>query len=230
MTSFNPISYPEEADHQAEHQSVFPFRSFSKPYGKQTEQNVSRNRMQQLEEMLHEAQGRAEIIEKEAYDKAYLAGEKAGLALGKKRGEQILESVADTLKDVETDLSAIQQSFAEAAMELAQYIAEQITGKAVQNNTEMLWDIAQKAASQLPEASGLKVAISPDDYHSFERLLEDSPSQIILSRDASVAPGTCRIISTEQDILVDPVAAVAAYLEHLRPALLSGKPDEDHAG
>ncbi|MES0371706.1 MAG: hypothetical protein ABUK11_05450, partial [Mariprofundaceae bacterium] len=45
-------------------------------------------RMDQLEKMLQEAQGRTETVEREAYDKAYNAGEKAGLVLGGKRAEQ----------------------------------------------------------------------------------------------------------------------------------------------
>ncbi len=177
------------------------------------------HRMQQLEAMLKEVQGRAEIVEKEAYDKAYLAGEKAGMALGKRRGEQILAALEESLQGAGAALAAIQESFAEAAMDVAGFIAKQVIADALQDNQAILLDIAKQAAQQLPDTSALTIAVSPDDFFAFKRLLEDSDSLGALSSDPAVQSGTCRIISSQQDILVDPVAAVDNWLDTLSPAL-----------
>jgi len=177
--------------------------------------------MRQLEAMLKEVQGRAEIVEKEAYDKAYLAGEKAGMALGKRRGEQILDALQESLKDTGASLAAIQDSFAEAAMDVAGFIAKQIIADALQDDKTRLWDIAKQAAEQLPDATTLTIAVSPDDFFAFKRLLEGSDALAILSSDTAIQNGTCRIISSQQDILVDPVAAVDSWLDTLGPTLLS---------
>jgi len=185
-----------------------------------TLQANNNNRMQQLENMLKEVQGRAEIVEKEAYDKAYLAGEKAGMVLGRKRGEQILESLQETLKETECSLLNIQQSFAEAAMDVAKHVAESIVGESINTEPSKLLDIAKQAADQLPDSSGLCIAISPGDYSSFQRLLEDESSMLSLKRDSTVKNGSCRVITNKQDILVDPIAAVNEYINTLRPALL----------
>ncbi|WP_227819363.1 FliH/SctL family protein [Mariprofundus micogutta] len=187
----------------------------------------SATRMKQLEQMLHEAQGRAEIVEKEAYDKAYLAGEKAGMALGKKRAEQILESIEESLHGVEASLAPIHQAFSEAVFDVARHIAEQIVGKAIEQDHSKLLKIAEQAAAQLPDTTELKVAVSVDDYASFKRLLEESNSLTVLTSDINTANGTCRIVSAQQDILIDPVAAVAGYLEQLAPAMLSETADMD---
>ncbi len=225
MAALSPLTYPEEQVH-ATKKSAFPYGSFAVAHDAQEAcENV--NRMQQLEQMLEETQGRAEIIEKEAYDKAYLAGEKAGLALGQKRAEQILDTVKDALKEADNELAAIKQAFAEAAMDLGRHIAEQIIGGAIESNAASLFDMAQKAAAQLPETGGLNIAISPDDYSAFNRLLQESPTQHVLSSNASVKTGTCRIISARQDILIDPIAAVADYLVQLRPPLL-GRNSHEH--
>jgi len=217
--SINPLSFPEEEHPAAQAAGYFPYGAIGDPQaGQDIDQNA--NRMKQLENMLQEVQGRAEIIEKEAYDKAYLAGEKAGMVLGKKRGEQILESLQETLKEAEHHVAAMQQAFAESAMDIASFIAGQIVTEALQTDTAHLFEIANKAAAQLPDTSDLRIAVSPDDFFTFKRLLDDAPGVAVLSSDSNIGSGTCRVISSQQDILIDPVAAVSAYIEALRSELI----------
>jgi len=217
MAELTPLSYP--ADNRKQTHSSFPFSPgapTSKPAGATAD-----NRMQQLETMLQEAQGRAEIVEKEAYEKAYLAGEKAGMALGKKRGEQILEALQLSLSDAEQHIQDMQHAFAEAAMDVAGHIAEQIVGQVITQDTSTLLDIAMQAAARLPDSDNLRIAVANDDYSSFKRLLDDESTTTRLTADATVLPGTCRIISSTQDCLIDPVAAVNRCLHELKPVLLS---------
>jgi len=230
MSTLSPIVFPEDPRGSSRVASAFPYTSIDEVAVNQLGQNKHTNRMKQLESMLKEVQGRAEIVEKEAYDKAYLAGEKAGMVLGRKRGEQILESLQHTLQEAETSLANIQQSFAEAAMDVAKHVAENIVGDLTATDTAKLLDIARQATARLPDSNGLRIAVSPDDFFSFKRLFEDEHSQdkgsadkpmLILSRDTTVNSGSCRIISKQQDILIDPVAAVSTYLDTLRPVLLS---------
>jgi len=220
MSSLTPLIFPEDQRNASSHSSSpFPYSSIDAEASTQASNNS--NRMQQLENMLKEVQGRAEIVEKEAYDKAYLAGEKAGMVLGRKRGEQILESLQETLKETESSLLNIQQSFAEAAIDVAKHVAKSIVGETINTDPNKLLDIAKQAADQLPDSSGLRIAISPDDYSSFQRLLEDEQSMLSLKRDTTVKSGTCRLITNKQDILIDPIAAVNDYINTLRPDLLA---------
>lgn len=220
MNNINPLYFPEHQDLVNKPKSEFPYNSPPIVNQPPVAAASGADRMKQLEQMLQEAQGRAEIIEKEAYDKAYLAGEKAGMALGKKRGEQILESLQETLQDAEQSIDDIKHGFAEAALDIAQHLAEAIIGNTLEKEHRQLWQIAQQAAAQLPDTSELRIAVSPDDLISFKRLLDESPSSTLLSSDDSVHCGTCRIISSQQDILIDPVAAVEGYMAQLRPDML----------
>jgi len=228
MSALIPLSFPQEENAFGHQKGAFPYAPIgdNRDLGEQSAAN-GMHRMRQLEAMLKEVQGRAEIVEKEAYDKAYLAGEKAGMALGKRRGEQILETLRESLKDSGASLEAIQQSFAEAAMDVAGFIAKQIIADAVQDNPVRLWDMAKQAAAQLPDTTALTIAVSPDDFFAFKRLLENSDSLTVLSSDPAIENGTCRIISSQQDILVDPVAAVDTWLDRLGPALNAPDPRSD---
>ena len=86
-------------------------------------------RMDQLEKMLQDAQGRAEVVEREAYDKAYAAGEKAGLALGEKRAEQIVEAMEECLKRAENEAALMRQSCVDAVVDISQLVVEQLVGE-----------------------------------------------------------------------------------------------------
>jgi len=229
MSNLTPLLFPEDKQSVAHSASEFPYAALpggTDLSGQPMPAGAQPNRMQQLEAMLQEAQGRAEIIEKEAYDKAYLAGEKAGMALGKKRGDQILETLQSSLSEAEQELVTIQQAFAEAATDLAGFIAEQIIGESLSTKPDALWNIAKQAATQLPVAAELRIAVSPDDYAVFKRLIEEESSMAVLSSDASIRNGSCRIISSQQDMLIDPVGAVQHYLAQLRPTLLQASDDD----
>jgi len=215
-----PLSFPSDTASPAQVKSSFPFNA-STTQATQPQGLDSNARMKQLEQMLQEVQGRAEIVEKEAYDNAYLAGEKAGMALGKKRAEQILEAVQETLQGAEDSLDTIQHAFSDAAMDIARHVAERIIGGEIEQHQEKLLHIAQQAAAQLPDTSDLKIAVSSDDFASFKRLLEESESLEVITVDESISSGTCRIVSAQQDILIDPVGAVTEYIDQLSPTMLT---------
>jgi len=179
-------------------------------------------RMDQLEKMLKDAQGRAEIVEREAYDKAYVAGEKAGLTLGEKRAEQIIEAMEECLKRSENEAAAMRQSCVDAVVDISQLVVEQLVGELLEQQKETLFKAAKRAAEQLPEVAALKVVVNPDDLQTFERLLQGEQSDWRLYADPSTAAGTCRLVSKHQDAFVDPIQAVADSIRHIRVALHGG--------
>jgi len=177
--------------------------------------------LNQMEQMLREAQGRAESVEREAYDKAYAAGEKAGLALGQKRAEQILESMEHALRQAETESAHMRRSCVDAVVEIAQVIVERLMGEVIAEQKEALFHAATRASEQLPDISGLKLAVHPDDYQTFERLIKEEHPDWRLYMDGNVAQGTCRLMSKHQDALIDPVRAVTESMQQIRIALHS---------
>lgn len=179
-------------------------------------------RMDQLEKMLKDVQGRAEVVEREAYDKAYVAGEKAGLALGEKRAEQIIEAMEACLKRAENEAVAMRQSCVDAVVDISQLIVEQLVGELLEQHKEMLFKAAKRAAEQLPEVTDLRVAVNPDDMEMFERLMQEERPEWHLHADSAVTTGTCRLVSKHQDAFVNPVQAVADSIRHIRVALHGG--------
>ncbi|MDQ6968588.1 MAG: FliH/SctL family protein [Mariprofundaceae bacterium] len=177
-------------------------------------------RMQELERMLQEAQGRAEIMEREAYDKAYAAGEKAGMALGAKRAEQSLEHLDRLLQQAEEQVRNLSDACNDTVLDIAQTVIEHVLGELGEQRYELMFTAVQRAALQMPSMSDLLLLVNPDDIAVFERLIQqDCIGKWRLRGQADVSSGCCRLISQQQDIQVDPELAIKATLEQLRVRL-----------
>jgi len=178
-------------------------------------------RMQELENMLKEAQSHAEIMEREAYDKAYAAGEKAGMALGEKRAEQILASLKELLEQTELELQKLEAQSVDVVTDIAQVILMHILGSHGEQQQAMLQTAINKANIQFSTLTNLTMLVHPDDMQGFERMMdEEKIKQYRLQSDSSVAVGSCRLLSVDQDMLVDPSEAmqrsVASVRSHLK--------------
>ncbi|MDX8395667.1 MAG: FliH/SctL family protein [Mariprofundaceae bacterium] len=176
-------------------------------------------RMQQLEQMLQESQGRAETVEREAYDKAYAAGEKAGLALGEKRAEQILELLQQHLNQAEIQTQQLKDHCVDAVMDITQALTEHLVGEMMQEQRDTLFKAAQRAAEQLPDAGKLRLAVHPDDIESFNRLIQEQDSDWKLHVDTNITAGSCRLISEHQDALIHPSEAIIEAVKLIRTQL-----------
>jgi len=193
----------------------FPYREFSRPVPPVQE----KDHLRQLEQMLSEKQERVAIVEREAHDKAYAIGEKAGMALGGKRAEQILAQMQQLLDESKNQLETIQRAANEAIVEMSGAITEWIIGKITAEEMDRLYAMAEKAAHLLPGTEELTFAVHPDDFAQFEKLLTDSKNSAPLLFDPNLSPGSIRIFNKNQDMLLDPVAAVAKAVTQLKVEL-----------
>ena len=186
-------------------------------------QAAEEQRMQELERMLQEAQGRAEVMEREAYDKAYAAGEKAGMALGAKRAEQSLEHFDTLLQQAEAQVRNLSDACNDTVLDIAQAVIEHALGELGEQRYEMMLASVQRAALQMPSVSDLLLLVNPDDMGVFERLIkEDNIGKWRLRAQADVPSGCCRLVSQQQDIQIDPEQAIKTMIEQLRMRLQGG--------
>jgi flagellar biosynthesis/type III secretory pathway protein FliH len=182
------------------------------------------DRLRQLEEMLSENKERSAELEREAYDKAYAAGEKSGLALGEKRAEQILLQMQQMLDASESQMGEIHRAMSEAVVDISGALCEWLIGEITENERGRLLEMAKKTAHTLPEMGPMTLAVNPDDFAQFEKLLAESKMKSPLIADANVARGCIRIFSKAQDVLIDPSTSIAEGLAYIKAELLSDEP------
>lgn len=189
-----------------------------KQWGGQSNQGESeKQRLQELEKMLSDAQSRTAIVEQEAYDKAYAAGEKAGLALGEKRAEQYLESMANILKHAELELEHLQHDSVHVVVELAETITEKVMGGKPNGIFAVLEQSVQRIVAQL-DIQGkqqLKLVVHPQDMVIFQRM-GGLPEGLRMHADDNIQQGTCKLLSTHHDTLIDPKAMIHKAAKYLK--------------
>jgi len=185
------------------------------------------DRMRELENMLNEAQNHAQNIEREAYDKAYAAGEQAGMDLGSKRAEQINNNISELLVQCEKSSKRLHERMDEVVVDIADAVIRHIVDTMIDEHPDYIKQMISQATRYLPEHQTLSLAVSVPDMAMFERILGDTPNKLLA--DDNISPGTCRIMASDHDILIDPQAAISECMHHIRTRLLQkGHPSEDN--
>lgn len=197
---------------------IFPFSDLDPPAP--TPAPTPPDRVSELEQMLAEAQDRMAVLEREAYDKAYATGEKAGMELGRKRAEQILERMEAILADATSQIDGMYRNVSENIIDIAGFLAEWLVGDMVESERTRLLTLAERISRTMPSASKLGLAVHPDDIGKFEKILGEAGHAWSLMADNALAPGTIRLFSNEQDVLLDPRLAVSDAVERLKKELL----------
>ena len=180
-----------------------------------------KKRMDELENMLSEAQSRAAVIEQEAYDKAYAAGEKSGLVLGEKRAEQIIESMQLVLQRAEQELLDLQQQSVDTVMDITTMVIEHVMGVENLDVAQSLeTSINQTLVQVLPSAeSRVVLLVHPQDLTMFKKMTT-LVDKVHFQTGQDVPLGTCRLMTAEQDALIDPKQSLNEALNHVREQLM----------
>ena len=198
----------------AGHQSVA-----TAPLSSQTAQPRANEaqRMKELEAMLSEAQSRAAVIEQEAYDKAYAAGEKSGLSLGEKRAEQILSSMEKILEQAEQELRKMEEQSIAAVMDISQAIVEHVLGQSDEIIKQSIERLAEQAIEQATVSAGepLTLFVNANELGMFSRMISLAEGARIIAHD-DVQAGSCRIVAAGQDILVDRKESIQKAVDYIR--------------
>jgi len=215
-TLSSELPYPELSQRTPKVQPVL-----RKQWGEQKQENKEQDRLKELENMLNEAQSRAAIVEQEAYDKAYAAGEKAGLALGEKRAEQILETMSQVVVQAEQELHNLQHQSVAVIVELTQSISKRIVGESPQDIASTLENAVNRSFIKLNIGSEQQLAlvVHPHDLEMFERM-KSLPENLKMKADDMIARGSCKLLSLQQDILIDPKAMIEKAVAHIQQQFL----------
>jgi flagellar biosynthesis/type III secretory pathway protein FliH len=173
-------------------------------------------RLKELEKMLGEAQSRAAIVEQEAYDKAYAAGEQAGLTLGEKRAEQIVDTMVKVAAAAEKELGHLQHQSIEVITTLTEHMVKKIVGSDENNFQQIIEQAIHVSLSQL-EMTGQQsvvLAVHPHDLEMFKRM--DSLTQrLSIKANENIQQGSCKLLTPHHDALIDPQLMIKKASKHI---------------
>jgi flagellar assembly protein FliH len=161
---------------------------------------------QQAELLVRQAKMEASEIEKQAYERGFIEGEKAGKEVGEKTLDALLRQYAkrlEELNDLRKDIFATSER---EVLRLALEIARKVIRREVSVDEELILTLVKVALSRLAEQTVMTVRVNPKDYQSIQRhQAAYSPTKglnegVKLIEDPSISRGGC-LIETESGII-----------------------------
>jgi flagellar assembly protein FliH len=135
------------------------------------------------------------MIEKEAYEKAYVEGERAGREIGEKK----LASILSGFRAIVAELEKIKKDFylahQENLLQLSLHIAKKIIHQEVSTNGELVIEVVRSALQCAIDREKLKIRLNPSDLQLCREkrpdILKgfDDIKQIVFEPDENVSKG-----------------------------------------
>jgi flagellar assembly protein FliH len=159
---------------------VGPPDQISQTNGQPVSDDKSDPMKKHTEDLLYTAKQQAELIEREAYQKAFELGEKAGREIGEKKLEPIIKSLSSILKDLSSFRENIYKNYEKEIILLAFHIAKKIIFKEISEDDTVIINIVKEAISKAINETNIHIKVSPDDYDYLSSRL-DNLKQILSS-------------------------------------------------
>ncbi len=173
------------------------------------------------ENSIKDAQGKAAILEQEAYEKGFAQGERDGLELGEKKAAKSVEKIeALFMESIPLKDEIIKQHESEI-LDLIFAIAGKIVYHQVEFDESTVKDTILNALKLSVQKSKIVIRVNPEDYDFVEKLRPDlfakfnEVKSIIISSDQSISRGGCFLETPGGDV----DARVEAQLEKIRQSL-----------
>ncbi|MGB9715112.1 MAG: FliH/SctL family protein [Thermodesulfovibrionales bacterium] len=145
-----------------------------------------------------------EVIEREAYEKGFEAGEKAGFSIGEQKVSILIEKLESMLKEIHSLKEQILKELEPEILELALSIARKILIKELKTNPEEIIEMTKEALKKLTRTGQIIIKINPSLYNLFMKHkpeIYEIHQDIVFDTDPSVSHST--IIAPKEEIVTD---------------------------
>jgi len=161
---------------------------------------------EQAELVVRQAKMDAAEIEKQAYERGFIEGEKAGKEVGEKTLEALLKQYAKRLEELNALRKEIFATSEREVLRLALEIARKVIRREASVDEELILTLVKVALNRLAEQAVMTVRVNPRDYQSIQRHQAAYPSSsslnegVKLIEDPSISRGGC-LIETESGVI-----------------------------
>ena len=139
-------------------------------------------------------------IEKMAYERGFMQGEKAGLETAEQKTEALMRRYVESILEVNKLRATLYTQVEREVVKLAVEVAKKIVHREIQLDQEIIQTLVRVALTHVAEKSAVTVHLSPLDYnYLLEQRAELSQTvgrDISLLADKSIERGGC-LIQTE---------------------------------
>lgn len=175
----------------------------------------------EAEDILKQAQEKANLLEREAYENGFAQGEKDGIELGEKKVLKVTENIENFFIEMSQLKKEIIKQYEKGILDLIFAIAEKIVHRKIESDEGIVKDIVLKAFELASEKSKIMLRVNPEDFDYIERLKPEFFSKfkelksIMVTSDPSITRGGCFLETPYGDL----DATVETQLEKIYQSL-----------
>jgi flagellar assembly protein FliH len=137
-------------------------------------------------------------IEREAYQKAFVAGQQSGLQMAEKKTEVIVKRFSRSLEEVASLHDRLFKAAERDLVELSIEIAKKLVHREIQIDEKIIATLVRVALERLTVKNGIKVTVGPLDAKILSKELKDllgDEGSIELKIDDELRRGDCVVES-----------------------------------
>jgi len=137
-------------------------------------------------------------IEREAYQKAFAAGQQSGLQMAEKKTEVVVKRFSRSLEEVASLRERLIKAAERDLVELSIEIAKKLVHREIQIDENIIATLVRVALERLAVKNGIKVTVNPLDADILTKELKDlvgEEGSIELKTDEELRRGDCLVES-----------------------------------
>ena len=220
MASFEPSSLPRQTEKtgfislqtgEVEGTDFIPLKETTDHYKKKKE----------IQDVLREAQEKASLLEREAYEKGFAQGEKDGFELGQRKALKLVENIQSVLRSMDNLRQEVLAHYEKEILELVFAIAQRVIHRDIRSDDKAVEGTVLSALALAAEKSKATLRVNPEDFDYVEELRPEffaavkELKALTITSDPSITRGGCLLESPYGDV----DARVETQLEKIHQCL-----------
>ena len=160
----------------------------------------------EVEDVLREAREKADLLEREAYEKGFAQGEKDGLELGERKGLKQIEGIESLLIEMNSLKQEIIGHYEKEILELVFAIAQKVVHHQIRSGDKAIEGTVLRAVKLAAEKSEIILRVNPEDSDYVEKLRPEffaavkELKALTVTSDPSITKGGCFLESPYGDV------------------------------
>jgi flagellar assembly protein FliH len=171
-----------------------------------TANSVDINQLIELKREIEERISNLDVLERNAYERGYSAGEKAGYEMGIKKAEVVLSQLENLIKELENIKERYILENDKKIVALSIAIARKIIEKEIEESPETLLNMLHNAIKKIERQEKIKITINPamqEIIERFKRGTLDMYPKISLDIDPNVSKDFIKVESDMEEIIIN---------------------------
>jgi len=215
----------------AEHPDLTSLKSSASPEDCSEALEIVRKTEEEMAALKEETCRQCTLLEQEAYDKGFAAGEKDGIRAGEKKMQDLAEALSAIIESLTGLRGQLVKQYESELLDLVLAVCKKIMYCEVSLDSRVIRETVRHVLEDAPAGQSITLRLHPKDLEAVEALISSAEvsatdmNRVTLKSDTSVSRGGCRMETPHGDM----DAVIETRIKHVYDALKRASEDAGEA-